>query len=83
MGQQKIWAAEEERVHINQKVLKRKPTAKMLDAFMNILAGGCGPVEINMAPQLPEIGLTGTECQGLEKPAYDGITEHIARSEAQ
>jgi Transposase DDE domain group 1 len=47
MSQQKIWEAVEERVHIEQKVLKHKPTDKMLDAFMNILAGGCGLVEIN------------------------------------
>lgn len=47
MRQRKIWDAVERHVHIKQKVLKHKPTDKLLDAFINILSGGQGLVEVN------------------------------------
>ena len=56
MRQQKVWDIVEERVHIRQKVLSHKPTDKLLDAFINILAGGRGLVEINTRVQ-PDKGL--------------------------
>jgi hypothetical protein len=34
-------------VQIRQKVIKHKPLDKLLDAFINILAGGHGMVEVN------------------------------------
>lgn len=42
-----IWPIVMEQVHIRQKVLKHQPTDKLLDAFINILAGGGGLVETN------------------------------------
>lgn len=42
-----IWAIVEELVHIEQKAIQHKPLEKLLDAFINILAGGCGVVEVN------------------------------------
>jgi hypothetical protein len=42
-----MWSVIEQHVHIKQKVIKHKPTDKMLDAFINILAGGHGLIEIN------------------------------------
>ena len=42
-----IWAVVKEHVHIKQKVRQHQPLDKLLDCFMNILAGGTGLVEIN------------------------------------
>jgi hypothetical protein len=55
MRQQKMWDIVEERVHIQQKVLTHKPTDKMLDEFINILAGGHGLVEINTRVRPDEV----------------------------
>ena len=43
-----LWADIEEVVHIPQKVYCHSPTAKLLDAFITILAGGHGLVESNL-----------------------------------
>lgn len=56
MRQQKMWDIVAERVCIQQKVLTHKPTDKMLDEFINILAGGDGLVEINTRVR-PDQGL--------------------------
>lgn len=45
--QLKIWAIIQEHVHIKQKVRQHQPLDKLLDSFINILAGGNGLVEIN------------------------------------
>ncbi len=42
-----LWAVVEQQVHIRQKVLVHRPTDKLLDAFITILAGGRGVVEVN------------------------------------
>lgn len=42
-----IWEEVEKEVHIHQKVVKHQPIDKVKDAFINILAGGQGLVEIN------------------------------------
>lgn len=42
-----IWETVEKYVHIKQKVILYTPLDKLLDAFINILAGGCGLVEVN------------------------------------
>jgi hypothetical protein len=43
-----LWADIEQQVHIPQKVHRHSPTAKLLDAFITILAGGQGLVESNL-----------------------------------
>ncbi len=43
-----LWADIERAVHIPQKVHCHSPTAKLLDAFITILAGGHGLVESNL-----------------------------------
>ena len=43
-----LWADIEQLVHVPQKVHCHSPTAKLLDAFMTILAGGHGLVESNL-----------------------------------
>ncbi len=43
-----LWAEIETLVHIPQKVRCHSPTAKLLDAFITILAGGHGLVESNL-----------------------------------
>jgi len=56
MKQLKIWETVEGHVTIRQKVRKHKPLEKLLDAFMNILAGGRGLVEVNTRVR-PDEGL--------------------------
>ena len=47
LKQQKIWAPIEEKVDIHQKTLKHTPVQKLFDAFIALLAGAQGLVEIN------------------------------------
>jgi hypothetical protein len=47
MRRMKIWEAIEQHVGIQQKIIKYTPLEKLMDAFINILAGGHGLVEIN------------------------------------
>jgi len=47
MRRKRIWDIVERCVHIEQKVIWHKPTEKLLDAFINILAGDHGVVEVN------------------------------------
>src|SRR5260221_140990 len=47
MRQQRIWKKVEQRVEIQQKVLRYSALDKLLDALINILAGGHGLVEVN------------------------------------
>jgi hypothetical protein len=47
MRQKGIWAKVVERVHIKQKTVTHTPLEKLLDAFINILAGGQGVNEVN------------------------------------
>lgn len=42
-----VWSVVSEHVHIKQKVRQHTPLDKLLDCFINILAGGTGLVEIN------------------------------------
>ena len=42
-----LWSVVAEHVKIKQKVLTHAPLDKLLDALINILAGGAGVVEIN------------------------------------
>ena len=56
MRRLKIWETIECHVQIIQKVRKHKPLEKLLDAFINILAGGHGMVEVNTRVR-PDEGL--------------------------
>jgi hypothetical protein len=47
MQQLGIWQVIEQHVQIEQKVIQHTPLNKLLDAFINILAGGHGLVEVN------------------------------------
>jgi hypothetical protein len=47
LRQQGIWELVGKHVHIKQKIIRHKPLDKLLDAFINILAGGQGLVEVN------------------------------------
>lgn len=42
-----LWSPIRTHVKIKQKVLKHTPSDKLLDCFINILAGGTGVVEVN------------------------------------
>lgn len=56
MRQWKIWETVEHHVRIVQKVVEHSPLEKLLDAFINILAGGQGLVEVNTRVR-PDEGL--------------------------
>ena len=56
MRQQGLWQMIEQQVQIKQKVIDHTPAEKMLDAFINILAGGHGLVEVNFRVR-PDEGL--------------------------
>lgn len=56
MRRKGIWAVIEKLVHIKQKAVEHKPLDKLLDAFINILAGGQGLVEVNTRVR-PDRGL--------------------------
>ena len=56
LRQKGIWEAVEKRVDIRQKVIKHTPMEKLLDAFINILVGGHGLVEVNTRVR-PDSGL--------------------------
>ena len=45
--QLRVWPVIVEHVQIKQKVLRHTPMDKLLDCFINILAGGAGVVEVN------------------------------------
>jgi hypothetical protein len=47
MNDNQIWKEIEERVKINQKVIKHTPTDKMKDVLIHILSGGHGIADIN------------------------------------
>ncbi len=47
MRQMGIWTVVERWVHVKQKTVKHTPLEKLLDAFINILAGGQGLCEVN------------------------------------
>lgn len=47
MSEHKIWQRIEQNVNIKQKTIQHTPHEKLKDAFINILAGGKGIVEIN------------------------------------
>jgi hypothetical protein len=47
MRHTKVWATIKRKVHIVQKVIKYHPLDKVQDAFITILAGGHGLVEVN------------------------------------
>src|SRR5258707_10974690 len=47
LKQQKIWTPIEEKVNIAQKTVQHTPVQKLLDAFIALLAGAHGLVEIN------------------------------------
>jgi hypothetical protein len=49
-----MWDAVERHVHIQQKVIKHTPTDKLLDCFINVLAGGHGVVEVNTRVRLDQ-----------------------------
>jgi hypothetical protein len=56
MRQWKLWETVECHVQISQKVRTHTPLEKLLDAFINILAGGQGLVEVNSRVK-PDEGL--------------------------
>lgn len=47
MRELKLWETVSQHVKIKQKVINHKPLEKVLDEFINMLAGGAGLVEIN------------------------------------
>ncbi len=53
---QGIWAVVQQQLHIKQKVRQHRPLDKLLDCFINVLAGGAGLIEINQLVR-PDVAL--------------------------
>lgn len=47
LQQHRLWDTVDQQVHIQQKVIRHRPADKLKDAFLNILCGGHGLVEVN------------------------------------
>lgn len=47
MQRQGIWNVIQQQLHIKQKVRQHQPLDKLLDCFINLLAGGAGLIDIN------------------------------------
>jgi hypothetical protein len=56
LQKQKVWKLMNQQVQIKQKVVVHTPVEKLTDAFINIVAGGAGVVEVNSRVQ-PDAGL--------------------------
>lgn len=74
-----IWETLAEHVRIKQKTIDHSPLDKLLDAFINILAGGHGLVEINSRVRSDEgiwraFGRTGCAEQSVVSDTLDACT---------
>lgn len=56
MQRQGIWAVVQQHLQIKQKVRHHQPLDKLLDCFINLLAGGAGLIEINQLVR-PDVAL--------------------------
>jgi len=88
MRQRQMWQVIEQHVHIKQKVIEHKPTDKMLDAFINILAGGQGLVEINGRVRPDEalqraFGRRSCADQSTISDTFNACTEENVRQKRQ
>jgi len=55
MQQMGVWQTVDRHVHIKQKVIEHTPSDKLKDAFINILAGGHGLIEVNTRVRPDEV----------------------------
>lgn len=79
--QMQVWTHVEAQVHIQQKVLIHKPLDKLLDCFINMLAGGQGLVEINTRVRPDRVvqqafGRDGCAEQSTISDTLDACTAH-------
>src|SRR5258706_5669114 len=81
MRQQGVWEKVEQQVSIPQKVLRYRAEDKLLDALINILAGGHGLVEVNTRVKADEglqraFGRSGCAEQSVISDTLDACTNH-------
>ena len=80
MQRERIWKRVEDQVQIKQKVIRYTPTDKLLDSFINVLAGGHGIVEVNTRVR-PDPGLQrafgrdGCADQSVVSDTFNACTE--------
>ena len=84
----RIFRPIQERVQIAQKVVRYAPSDKLLDGFINILAGGVGMVEVNKRVR-SEVGLQrafgrrGCAEQSVVQDTLDACTpENVTQMQA-
>ena len=88
MRQMGIWETVEKHVQIKQKVIRYKPMDKMLSAFINILAGGHGMVEVNTRVRPDEalqqaFGVEGCAEQSVVSDTVNASTEETVKQMRQ
>src|SRR5258705_5523330 len=81
MGQKGIWQMVQAQVVMQQKVLRYTALDKLLDALINILAGGHGLVEVNTRVKADEglqraFGRSGCAEQSVISDTLDACTNH-------
>ena len=85
MRQKGIWKTVEKHVQIKQKVINHRPLDKLKDAFINILAGGYGLVEVNTRVR-PDKGLQrafGRESCAEQSVVSETVNKCIAETVEQ
>lgn len=81
MRRQKIWREVEEQVEIKQKIVKYRPSEKLLDAFINIVSGGERMVEVNTRVRSDEGLQRAFGRQGCAEQSVVSTTLDRAREE--
>lgn len=80
MRQMRVWETVDGRVYIKQKVIRRTPTEKRLEGFINILAGGHGTMAVNTrvrpgAALQRALGRDGCADQSVVSDTFNACTE--------
>ena len=88
MRELKIWQVVREQVEIKQKVIEHEPLDKVLDEFINMLAGGAGVVEINTRVRSDEavqraFGRAGCAEQSTVSQTFNACTEETVEQMRQ
>ncbi len=81
MRQMKIWKTVEKHVQIKQKAIRYKPLDKVLSAFINILAGGHGMVEVNTRVRPDEPLQRAFGCEGCAEQSVISNTLNACKED--
>ena len=76
-----VWDAIRQRLQIKQKVRKHQPLDKLLDCFINILAGGSGLIEINLLVR-PDVAVQRAEQSTISDTLTACTSENVQQLRA-